>query len=119
MKKSIIACTIMCLAVASLFAATVVQPKTVKYEIEGKSSAAIYMTEIYTAEYWAEIYLTYEEDNGTYDEAEAEKIIYEFISKYKVDHKFSTVEIEDLKAASTGDKKTTMLKRLIFRQVRK
>ena len=119
MKKIILACLLVFFPVVSIFASDVIQPKTVKYEVEGKSSAVIYMTEIYSSEYWTEIYLTYEENNETYDEAETEKAIYEFISKYKVDNKFSTVEIEDLKAASKNDKKTTVLKRLIYRQIRK
>ncbi|AGT44023.1 hypothetical protein [Treponema pedis] len=116
-KKIIISITV--LSALAVFASNVIQPKTTKYTVERRSSAAIYMTEIYSSEYWTEVYLTYEEDNDKYDEAETEKEIYEFISKYKVEHKFSTVEIEDLKAAAVGEKKTTVLKRLIFRQIRK
>lgn len=118
-RKSILAICIAALLTVSLFAIKDVKPKTTKYPVPSKPSAAIYLTEIYAAEYWTEIYLTYEENSNSYSEADAEKIIHEFISKYKVENKFSLVEVEDLKAASTGKTTTTVLKRLIFRQVRK
>lgn len=120
MKKKIFIPVIMVLFSVFVFASNnIIQPKTTKYEIENRASATIYMTEIYSSEYWTEIYLTYEEDNNSYDEAIAEGIIYEFISKYKIDNKFSMVEVEDLAARKVGEKTTTVLKRLIFRQVRK
>ena len=119
MKKRIFAVCIAAVLAAAVFAVTEVKPKTVKYSVPGRSTATFYMTEIYAAEFWAEFYLTYEENNDVYDEAEAEKAIYEFISMYKVEHKFSLVEVEELKAATIGKKNTTVLKRIIFRQVRK
>lgn len=120
MKKKFFLAAIFSLFAVFVFAeSNTIQPKTTKYEIKSRQSAVIFMTEIYSSQYWAEIYLTYEENNDSYDEAIAEKIIYEFISTYKVDNKFSTVEIEDLKAASSDKQKTTILKRLIFRQIRK
>lgn len=119
MKKKIIAITFICFVFVAAFANSTIKPETTKYPVEGKSSAVIAMTKIYSSDYWTEFYLSYEENKTTYDEAEAEKIIYEFISKYKVDKKFSTVEIEDLKDAATDKKTTKLLKRLIFKQVRK
>lgn len=120
MKKKIIAfCFVVLLTAVSIFAVSEVKPKTTKHTINSKTSAVIYMTEIYSGEAWSEFYLVYEEDNNTYDEAEAEKIIYEFVSNYKVEKKFSRVEIEDLKDAAKGKKTTKIEKRIIFRQVRK
>lgn len=119
MKKRFFCISIFAVLTALCVFANIPQPKTEKFKAEGKSNAFIYMTEIYRSEYWAEFYCTYEEDKNTYDEAETEKILYEFISNYKRDHKFSRVEIEDLKGSSEGEKTITMQKRIIFRQIRK
>ncbi len=119
MKKKIFI-AIMLVASLALFASNTIQPKTTKYKVTAEGRTVyIYMTEIYSSDYWTEVYMTYEEDNDTYDEEVANKIIYEFISKYKLDNKFSKVDIEDLKEATIGDENTTMEKRLIFRQIRK
>ncbi len=122
MKKKIFI-AIMLVASFAVFAANgIIQPKTTKYRVKAEGRTVyIYMTEIYSSEYWAEVYMDYEEEEDTYDEAVATKIIYEFISKYKVEHKFSIVEIEDLKGPSEGEKdgKIIVKKRLIFRQIRK
>ncbi|WP_256483871.1 hypothetical protein [Treponema sp. OMZ 788] len=42
----------------------------------------------------------------------------EFIAEYKRTNVFSKFEVEDLKAASRGKTKTTVLKRVIFRKVK-
>ncbi len=120
MKKKIIIALLLVSALA-VFASGIIKPKTTKYKFTTKSGLVyyIYMTEIYSSEYWKEVYMTYEVDNDTYDEAVANKRIYEFISTYKVKHKFSKVEIEDLREAAIGDENTTIEKRLIFRQIRK
>ncbi|MGP1414414.1 MAG: hypothetical protein ACTTJ6_00575 [Treponema sp.] len=102
----------------SLFAQTV-KPKTTEYPVQGRKDAVIKMTEIYKNEYWVEFYLVYEEPTRTFDEAATEKAIYEFLSNYKRDNVFARVEIEDLKAATTGAKNTTVEKRVIFRNLRK
>lgn len=102
---------------ASLFAAP--ETTTDKIAVEGRQDAFIYVTQIYSSEYWAEFFVVYEEKTTTFDEAETEKILYEFISKYKVDKKFSRVEVEDLEAARQTDDITRVTKRVIFRQIRK
>lgn len=119
MKKRFFCIGIFAVMCALCIFAQIPKPKTEKFPVKGKSTAFIYMTEIYKSEYWAEFYCTYEEDKNTYNEADTEKILYEFISNYKRDHNFSRVEIEDLKGTTVGDKKTTMQKRIIFRQLKK
>ncbi len=120
MKKKIFI-AILLLSALAVFGHNIIQPKTTKYKVkaEGGKVVFIYMTEIYSTEHWKEVYMTYEEDNDTYDEAVANKIIYEFITKYKLDNKFSKVDTEDLKEATVGEKNTTIEKRLVFRQIRK
>lgn len=116
MHKRILAlCACMLLALA--LSAQAAQPKKQTIKIEGRANAALSMTEIYKTENWAEYYFVYEEDKNTFDENEAEKIMYEFFSNYKRDHAFSSVEVEDLKGATTGKKTTVLEKRVIFRHV--
>lgn len=102
-----------------VFAADGLKPTTEKIQVEGRSEAYIYVTRIYFSEHWAEFYIVYEEKSSTFDEAETEKILYEFFSNYKVEKKFSRVEVEDLEAARETDKVTKVTKRVIFRQTRK
>lgn len=92
---------------------------TEKTAVEGRKDAYIYVTKIYDSEYWAEFYVAYEEPSKTFDEAQTEKILYEFISNYKVEHKYSRVEVEDLEAARQSDNVTRVTKRVIFRQLHK
>lgn len=116
-KKILALCTCMLLAV--FLAAQAAQPKKQIVKIEGRPNATLAMTEIYKTNNWAEYYFIYEEDKNTFDENEAEKIMYEFFSNYKRDNAFSSVEVEDLKGATIGKKTTTMEKRVIFRHVNK
>ena len=116
-KKIPALCAFMLLAV--VLSAQTVQPKKQKIKVEGRANASLYMTEIYKTDNWAEYYCVYEEDKNTFDENEAEKVMYEFFSNYKRDNAFSSVEVEDLKGATTGQKTTTMEKRVIFRHVNK
>jgi len=119
-KKILALCAFMLLAV--VLSAQTVQPKKQKIKVEGRANASLYMTymtEIYKTDNWAEYYCVYEEDKNTFDENEAEKVMYEFFSNYKRDNAFSSVEVEDLKGATTGQKTTTMEKRVIFRHVNK
>ncbi len=119
MKKRILIVFMLVLACA-LFASDIIKPVTTKFQVKDDGHVAmIYMTEIYSSEYWTEVYMKYEEDVDAYDEAAANKIIYEFITKYKLKRKFSTVDIEELRGPAFGAKKVTVLKRLILRQVRK
>ena len=122
MKKKFFAISIMALLVFAVFAENpaLVKPKTEKFEIKGRPTAVIYWTkmDVPGLENQVEFYLTYEENNDTYDEAVCEKIIMEFIAEYKRINVFSKFEVEDLKAASIGKTKTTVLKRVIFRKVR-
>ncbi len=107
-----------CLALMFGFA-DVPAKTTEKTAVEGRRDAYIYVTKIYDSEYWAEFYVAYEEPSKTFDEAQTEKILYEFISNYKVEHKYSRVEVEDLEAARQSDNVTRVTKRVIFRQLRK
>ena len=116
-KKILALCTFMLLA--AIMTAQAAQPKREKIKVEGRDTAYIYMTEIYKTDNWAEYYCVYEEDKNTFDENEAEKVMYEFFSNYKRDKGFSSVEVEDLKGASIGKTMTTMEKRVIFRHVNK
>ena len=122
MKKRIFAISIMALLALAVFAenAANVTTKTQKIEVKDRPSAVIYWTkmDVPGLENQVEFYLTYEENNDTYDEAICEKIIMEFIAEYKRTNVFSKFEVEDLKAASIGKTKTTVLKRVIFRKVR-
>lgn len=118
MKKRAVVFVIMAVLIASFVCAAIPQPTTTKYEAEGRSEAYIYMTEIYKADYFAEFYVVYEEKATTFDEAVTEKLLYEFISRYKIDHAFSRVEVEDLEAAKTVEGVTRVTKRVIFRQNR-
>lgn len=121
MKKNV------CVAImASMFAFLTVslfseamQPKVVEYKVESRKGATIKMKEIYSNEFWVEFYLVYEESKKTYNEAETEKAIYEFLSNYKRDNVYARVEIEDLKGTSIGKMTTTMEKRVIFRHLKK
>ena len=119
MKKVGLAILAMFVTSFSLFAQGVTQPKAIEYKVESRKGAVIKMTETYRNEYWVEFYLVYEEPSKTYNEAETEKVIYEFLSNYKRDNVFARVEIEDLKGTSIGAKVTTMQKRVIFRHLRK
>ena len=122
MKKKFFAISIMALLALAVFAqnAANVTTKTQKIEVKDRPSAVIYLTkmDVPGLENQVEFYLTYEENNDTYDEAVCEKIIMEFIAEYKRTNVFSKFEVEDLKAASIGKTKTTVLKRVIFRKVR-
>ena len=88
-KKILALCAFMLLAV--VLSAQTVQPKKQKIKVEGRANASLYMTEIYKTDNWAEYYC----------------------------NAFSSVEVEDLKGATTGQKTTTMEKRVIFRHVNK
>ena len=122
MKKKFFAISIMALLALAVFAqnAANVTTKTQKIEVKDRPSAVIYLTkmDVPGLENQVEFYLTYEENNDTYDEAVCEKIIMEFIAEYKRTNVFSKFEVEDLKAASVGKTKTTVVKRVIFRKVR-
>lgn len=122
MKKKFFAMSIMALLVLAVFAenSALVKPKTEKIEIKDRPTAVIYWTkmDVPGLENQVEFYLTYEESNDTYNEADCEKIIMEFIAEYKRINVFSKFEVEDLKAASIGKTKTTVVKRVIFRKVR-
>ena len=122
MKKNFFAISIMALLALAVFAenAANVTAKTQKIEVKDRPSAVMYWTkmDVPGLENQVEFYLTYEENNDTYDEAVCEKIIMEFIAEYKRINVFSKFEVEDLKAASIGKTKTTVLKRVIFRKVR-
>lgn len=118
MNKKILAfCT--CLLLAVVVSAQTSQPKKEKFDVEGRTNAHIFMTEIYKTENWAEFYCVYEEDKNTFKENEAEKAVYEFLSNYKRKYVFSSVEVEDLKGVTIGKTVTTMEKRVIFRNVNK
>jgi hypothetical protein len=122
MKKKFFAISIMALLALAVFAqnAANVTTKTQKIEVKDRPSAVMYLTkmDVPGLENQVEFYLTYEENNDTYDEAVCEKIIMEFIAEYKRTNVFSRFEVEDLKAASVGKTKTTVVKRVIFRKVR-
>ncbi|EMB43913.1 MULTISPECIES: hypothetical protein [Treponema] len=122
MKKKFFAISIMALLALAVFAqnAANVTTKTQKIEIKDRPSAVMYLTkmDVPGLENQVEFYLTYEENNDTYNEADCEKIIMEFIAEYKRTNVFSRFEVEDLKAASVGKTKTTVVKRVIFRKVR-
>ena len=122
MKKKFFAISIMALLALAIFAenAANVTTKTQKIEVKDRPSAVMYWTkmDVPGLENQVEFYLTYEENNDTYDEAVCEKIIMEFIAEYKRTNVFSKFEVEDLKAASVGKTKTTVVKRVIFRKVR-
>ena len=122
MKKKFFAISIMALLALAIFAenAANVTTKTQKIEVKDRPSAVMYWTkmDVPGLENQVESYLTYEENNDTYDEAVCEKIIMEFIAEYKRTNVFSKFEVEDLKAASVGKTKTTVVKRVIFRKVR-
>ncbi|MEL3904142.1 MAG: hypothetical protein P1P63_03370 [Treponemataceae bacterium] len=117
MKKISLALFFSLALMFGLAAAT--ETTTEKIVVDGRSNAYIYVTKIYDSEYWAEFFIVYEENSKTFDEAETEKILYEFISNYKVEHKYSRVEVEDLEAARQTDNVTRVTKRVIFRQIRK
>lgn len=114
-KKILALCT--CILLAVILSAQTAQPKKQIVKIEGRANATLAMTEIFKTDNWAEYYFIYEEDKNTFDENEAEKIMYEFFSNYKRDNAFSSVEVEDLKGTTIGKKTTTMEKRVIFRHV--
>ncbi|MGI5069290.1 hypothetical protein E4N83_07155 [Treponema denticola] len=122
MKKKFFAISIMALLALAVFAqnAANVTTKTQKIEIKDRPSAVMYLTkmDVPGLENQVEFYLTYEENNDTYNEADCEKFIMEFIAEYKRTNVFSKFEVEDLKAASVGKTKTTVVKRVIFRKVR-
>ena len=122
MKKKFFALSIMAFLALAVFAenAANVTAKTQKIEVKDRPSAVMYWTkmDVPGLENQVEFYLTYEENNDTYDEAICEKIIMEFIAEYKRINVFSKFEVEDLKAASIGKTKTTVVKRVIFRKVR-
>ena len=122
MRKKFFAISIMALLALAIFAenAANVTTKTQKIEVKDRPSAVMYWTkmDVPGLENQVEFYLTYEENNDTYDEAVCEKIIMEFIAEYKRTNVFSKFEVEDLKAASIGKTKTTVVKRVIFRKVR-
>lgn len=122
MKKKFFAISIMALLVLAVFAqnAANVTTKTQKIEVKDRPSAVMYLTkmDVPGLENQVEFYLTYEENNDTYNEADCEKFIMEFIAEYKRTNVFSKFEVEDLKAASVGKTKTTVVKRVIFRKVR-
>ena len=122
MKKRIFALSVMAFLVLAVFAenAANVTTKTQKIEIKDRPSAVIYLTkmDVPGSENRVEFYLKYEENNDTYNEADCEKFIMEFIAEYKRINVFSKFEVEDLKAASKGKTKTTVEKRVIFSKVR-
>ena len=122
MKKKFFAISIMALLALAVFAqnAANVTTKTQKIEVKDRPSAVMYLTkmDVPGLENQVEFYLTYEENNDTYDEAVCEKIMMEFIAEYKRTNVFSKFEVEDLKASSVGKTKTTVVKRVIFRKVR-
>ena len=122
MKKRIFAISIMAFLALAVFAenAANVTTKTQKIEVKDRPSAVMYWTkmDVPGLENQVEFYLTYEESNDTYNEADCEKFIMEFIAEYKRINVFSKFEVEDLKAASIGKTKTTVVKRVIFRKVR-
>ena len=122
MKKKFFAISIMALLALAVFAqnAANVTTKTQKIEVKDRPSAVMYWTkmDVPGLENQVEFYLTYEENNDTYNEADCEKFIMEFIAEYKRTNVFSRFEVEDLKAASVGKTKTTVVKRVIFRKVR-
>jgi len=122
MKKKFFALSIMALLALAVFAenAANVTTKTEKIELKDRPTAVIYWTkmDVPGLENQVEFYLTYEESNDTYNEADCEKFIMEFIAEYKRINVFSKFEVEDLKAASIGKTKTTVVKRVIFRKVR-
>ena len=122
MKKRIFAISIMAFLVLAVFAenAANVTTKTQKIEVKDRPSAVIYLTkmDVPGSENRVEFYLKYEENNDTYNEADCEKFIMEFIAEYKRINVFSKFEVEDLKAASKGKTKTTVEKRVIFSKVR-
>ena len=116
-KKILALCAFMLLAV--VLTAQTVQSKKQKIKVDGRENAFLYLTEIYKTDNWAEYYCLYEENKNTFDENEAEKVMYEFFSNYKRDNAFSSVEVEDLKGTTIGKTTTTMEKRVIFRNVNK
>lgn len=122
MKKKFFAISIMALLALAVFAqnAANVTTKTQKIEVKDRPSAVMYLTkmDVPGLENQVEFYLTYEENNDTYNEADCEKFIMEFIAEYKRTNVFSKFEVEDLKATSVGKTKTTVVKRVIFRKVR-
>ena len=122
MKKKFFAISIMALLALAVFAqnAANVTTKTQKIEVKDRPSAVMYLTkmDVPGLENQVEFYLTYEENNDPYNEADCEKFIMEFIAEYKRTNVFSKFEVEDLKAASVGKTKTTVVKRVIFRKVR-
>ncbi|MEL3908895.1 MAG: hypothetical protein P1P64_07820 [Treponemataceae bacterium] len=117
MKKFSLSVLFSLILAFGLFAVTEVT--TEKIAVEGHKDAYIYVTQIYASEYWSEFYIVYEEPSNTFDETETEKILYEFFSNYKVEKKFSRVEVEDLEAPRQTEEITRVTKRVIFRQVRK
>ena len=116
-KKILALCAFMLLAV--VLTAQTVQPKKQKIKVEGRENASLYLTEIYKTDNCAEYYCVYEENKNTFNEDEAEKVMYEFFSNYKRDNAFSSVEVEDLKGVTIGKTTTTMEKRVVFRHVNK
>lgn len=117
--KKLFSFLVLSFALVSFVYAALPQTTTEKIAVEGRKDAFIYITQIYSSEYWAEFFIVYEEPTSTFNEAETEKILYEFISNYKVEKQFSRVEVEDLEAARQTDKMTRVTKRVIFRQLRK
>ena len=117
MMNKKIAALCVCLLLAAFVSAQAAKPKTEKFPVEGHSTAFILMSEVYKTDNWLEAYLTYEEDSNLYNENDAEKALSEFISNYKRDHVYSTVEIDDLKGTTVGKKTTSMQKRVTFRNV--
>ncbi len=122
MKKKIFI-AIMLVSAFALFGNNIIKPKVKTFKCTAKDGLVyyIYVTETYSSEYWAEAYLVYEDNIDLYDEAEANKHIYEFISWYKHQRKFSRISVEDLKDATEGDKdgKIIIQKRLILENIRK
>ena len=116
-KKILALCAFMLLAV--VLTAQTVQSKKQKIKVDGRENAFLYLTEIYKTDNWAEYYCVYEENKNTFNEDEAEKVMYEFFSNYKRDNAFSSVEVEDLKGVTIGKTTTTMEKRVVFRHVNK
>ena len=116
-KKILALCVFMLLTV--VLSAQTMQSKKQKIKVESRPNASLYLTEVYKTDNWAEYYCVYEENKNTFDEDEAEKVMYEFFSNYKRDNAFSSVEVEDLKGATIGKTTTTMEKRVIFRHVNK
>lgn len=117
MKKISLSIVFALLMSAAVFAAP--ETTTEKIPVEGRQDAYLYVTQIYASEYWAEFFIVYEEPSKTFDAAESEKILYEFISNYKVEKKFSRVEVEDLLESQENAQLTRVTKRVIFRQIRK